>query len=747
MADTGPGYGVERPSDFGTSVARWDAELKASEKVTEQWRKDSKRISERYTLESRKGAGGGWYDDETLVGDFNILHSNVQTMMPAIFGQEPIPVVMRRHADRDPIGRLAAEILERALKTELEGDTFDVTMNSVTQDLLLCGRGVPWVRYVPDLVEVEGQETLAGAKTPIDYVLWTDFLHAPKANWSEVTNDGWVARRVSMTRDQGLQRFGEIFREVPLGEAGPGMERKELTDDEQEVIGRASVWEIWDMATRSVIWICRDYQDKVLDQREDPLSLENFFPCPMPAFGTMSNMKLVPTPDYLQYEKLANELDDQTQRISILTSALRVAGIYDQSMEGLGRLLADDETDKNVMIPVTNYAAIQNRGIDGVVQFLPLQAIAEALIGLYDARDRTKQVLYEVSGLSDIMRGQVDPREKLGQSRLKGQFASQRLQSKIKTIERCSRDALAIKAEIMAEHYPPDMLRNLSGFDFMPEVEQLREQQAAEQEAAQAQWEEQAMQAQQQGMPPPPPPQMPPDMVEEGFQQAVALLKDEKTRGFRIDIETNSTVLIDDDEEKQRRIEFIESSGNFLERALPVAMQVPQLAPLMMDMLMFSVRGFRAGRQLESAFEQAIEQLKQQAQQPPEEPQPDPAAEAQMQAAQQQMQLDQQKGQVEMAVTQAKAQGEIQTTQAQTQAKMIEAQGKIREAEAKAQGEREKAEIDQALTAAEIETKIMELDIEREKLTMQIEAQRQQALLGIATEAATPAPAQPGTGQ
>lgn len=727
MAD-GPGYGVERPSDFGTSVARWDAELKAFEKVTEQWRKDARRISERYTLES--GRRGG-YNDDVLVGDFNILHSNVQTMMPAIFGQEPIPVVMRRHADRDPIGRIAAEVLERALKTELEGDTLGVTFNSVTQDLLLVGRGVPWVRYVPDLVEVEGEETLAGAKTPLDYVLWTDFAHAPKHNWAEVTADGWVGRRVSMTRDQGLQRFGEIFREVPLGETGPGMERKEMTDEEREVIGRASVWEIWDMATRTVLWICREYQDRVLDQRSDPLGLDGFFPCPPPAFGTMGNMRLVPTPDYLQYEKLANELDDQTARISILTSALRVAGIYDESMEGLGRLLADDETDKNVMIPVTNYAAIQNRGIEGVVQFLPLKAIAEALIGLYDARDRTKQVLYEVSGLSDIMRGQVDPREKLGQSRLKGQFASQRLQAKIKTIERCARDTLAIKAEIMAEHYPAELLRELSGYDFMPEVERLREQQAAEAEEAQRQWQAEAQAAQQQGMPPPPPPQMPPDMVEEAFGRAIELLKNEKMRGFRLDIETNSTVLLDDDEEKQRRIEFLEASGNFLERAMPVALQVPQLAPLMGDMLLFSVRSFRAGRQLETAFEQAIEQMKQQAKQPPPEQPPDPAAEAAAAKAQTDMQVAQVKAQTEIQSTQAKAQTEMAVTQAQGQAKLLEAQSKIRQGEAKIQQEREKAEIDAAMTAAEIEAKLVELDIEREKLFIQRETQRQAALASI----------------
>ena len=736
MADQGPGYGVERPSDFGTSVARWNAELQAAEKVTEQWRKDAERISKRYTLERRSSATD-FFSDSSLVGDFNILHSNVQTMLPAIFGQAPIPVVRRRHIDRDPVGRIAAEILERALKAELEDDDFEQVMEDVTQDLLLTARGTPWVRYEPELVGEGDAAELVGGKTPIEYVLWTDFLHSPKAKWAEVKIDGWVARKVSMTRDQGLQRFGKIFREVPLGEVGDGI-AKDITDEEREVIGRAQIWEIWDMATKRVLWICREYIDKVLDEREDPLGLEGFFPCPMPAFGTKSNLKLVPTPDYLQYEKLANELDEQTRRISILTSALRVAGIYDSSMEGLGRLLNDGESDKNVMIGVTNYAQIQNRGIDGAMQFLPLKAIAEALVALYDARDRTKQVLYEVSGLADIMRGQVDPREKLGQSKLKGQFASQRLQKKIKTIENCARDTLAIKAEIMAEHYPAQYLRQISQFDLMPEIERVREEQQMQQQQMEQEYQQQAQMAMQQGQPPPPPPQPPPDLAEEMFMQAVQLLKDEKMRGFRLDVETNSTIMIDDDEEKQRRIEFIDAAGNFLERSLPVAMQVPQLAPLMMDLLMFIVRGFKAGRQLETSFENAIEQLKEQAAQPPEPPPPDPAAEMQMQQMQQQMQMDQQKGQIDIAVAQNKAQTDMGVMQAQAQAKMFEAQAKARESEQKSQAEREKAQIEQALTAAEIETKMAELEIEREKLAMELESQRQQALIGIAQQQAQP---------
>ena len=686
-ADTGPGEGVERPSDFGNSVARWVAELTAAERVTEKWRADAKRISRRYTLESRRTVD---LEDSVSLrgGDFNILHSNIQTMLPAVFGQEPVPVAMRRHRDPDPVGRMAAQIIERALKTELEEDSLYEVMRRVTQDLLLVGRGVPWVRFAPTFAKIDEADSLVSVRTPVDYVLWSDFLHAPKTTWAEVMADGWVARRVSMTRDQGLRRFGPVFRNVPLGETGPGMEDDNSFEDRRETIGRASVWEIWDASSRSVVWICREYEDRVLDRRRDPLRLDGFFPCPRPAFGTLANANLVPTPDYLQYEKLADELDDHTVRISVLVDAVRVTGVYDGQLEGVGQMLEDDTADRNKLIPITNWSALSGRTMDDVVKFLPLDAIASALVALYDARERTKQVLYEVSGLSDIMRGQVNQYEKLGQSRLKGQFASQRIQQKIHAIEDCARGAIRIKAEIMAEHYDPQFLRALSGYDFIPEIAQLR----AQGEAGMAR-------------------------AEEIFVRAVELLKSEKMRGFRIDVETNSTMAPDDAAEKEGRVEFLRSAGEFLERALPVAAQVPQLAPLMADMMLFSVRGFRAGRQLESAFEEAVEGLKAQAAAPPAPEQEDPAAQAEAQRDELKAQADLQKAQLDMAAVRARAEADMEKIQAEI--------AKVR---------------------MESDAKILEVQAEMAKLQEQTEARRQAALIEVAkTEAQAAAGAGAGT--
>ena len=596
-----------------SKVRRWTMELDSYDETAKRWTEDAKRITRRYALEQRQDT------DQTVSAGkerFNILWANVQTIQPALFASVPVPVVQRRHRDPDKVGRMAAQILERALITEMENDGWLDVFDQLTLDVLLVARGVPWVRYDPDIREVKGEgdeaarETLAGERCPIDYIHWSDFAHAPLKTWPEVMKNGWVARRVRMTRAQLRSRFGkEKADKVPLSFKPPGIDEA-VAERMKPVMGRADIWEVWDAVDSKVIWLCREYTDMVLDERDDPLSLDGFYPCPMPAFGSRSNETLVPIPDYLQYEPLAEELDEITMQISNLVPAVRAAGVYDSRYPGLGRLFTD-AAGKNQMIPVEGgLDPTGNRSLlAGAMDMLPLDTIAGALISLYDARDRLSNLIYEISGVSDIIRGQVDPREKLGQSQLKGRFASQRLDKRRRAVELAARDTIRIKAEIMAERYDDRTLREMSGFDQLPEVVNIMQAQP---------------QPPQPGMPPPPDPRQ---IVEDLWTRARALLKDERLRGFRVEIETNSTIVLDQQEEMENRNEFLNATGAYMKQAMEVAQVVPDWTPLMAEILLYVIRGHHVGRTMESAFEEAVENLKRQAEQP-QEPQPDPAAEA-----------------------------------------------------------------------------------------------------------------------
>ena len=95
------------------------------------------------------------------------------------------------------------------------------------------------------------------------------------------------------------------------------------------------------------------------------------------------------------------------------------------------------------------------------------------------------------------------------------------------------------------------------------------------------------------------------------------LIRNDTARSFRIDIETDSTIKTDQENEKQMRIEFLGAVSGFMQQAMLVP---PELRTLSMEMLMFSIRGFKVSREIETSFETAMREIRK----AEENPQPDP---------------------------------------------------------------------------------------------------------------------------
>jgi hypothetical protein len=159
--------------------------------------------------------------------------------------------------------------------------------------------------------------------------------------------------------------------------------------------------------------------------------------------------------------------------------------------------------------------------------------------------------------------------------------------------------------------------------------------------------------------PSPPDPQQ---MAMERFQAAIDLLKKDKLRGFRVDIETDSTIEPDAQAEKQARIEFLGAIAQFMPQALEAAAQQPKMAPLMGKMLLFGVRGFRVGRELETAMEETIADLEKMAANPP--PKPPSPEEIKAQTEQAKARAEVQKMQMQAQIDAETAQREQQQAQA-----------------------------------------------------------------------------------
>ena len=651
------------------NVAAYDNDFK-------KWEARSQKIIKRYRDDNRS-------QNTNETAKFNILWSNVQTLIPAVYARLPKADVSRRFGDNDQVGRVASLLIERALDFEIEHYTdFRSTMKHCVEDRFLGGRGTSWVRYEPhvqaidmpeDGLEItedvdepeenqlpEPLEQIEYECAPVDYVHWKDFGHTVARTWEEVTA---VWRWVYMTREALVERFGEeVGNKIPF-DAGPdtlkqyGQSTKEHT--------RAKICEYWDKETGKVYWFSKSMPN-IIDERDDPLELEGFFPCPKPLFATVTSDTLVPVPDFVLYQDQANELDILSDRIDGLVKALRVRGVYDASQPALQRLMTEGEN--NALLPVDTWLAFGEKGgLKGAIDFLPIDMIAQTLIQCYQARTEIKNQIYEITGLSDIIRGSSFASETATAQQIKGQYASIRLRSMQEDVALFATGLLRLKAQIICTKFQPETILMYAAADQLePQDQQL-------------------------------------------VPQALALLKDKPLRNFRIDVAADSLVQLDEQKMKQERGEFLQAFGSFLREALPLGQQAPEMIPMIGELLKFGVTAFKGSRQIEGAIDQSINRL---VNKPAAQPQPDP---------------EMLKMQAEQQLQQAKMQAEGQLEQAKMQANMQVEQAKLQLEQAKAQRE---VEIEQMRAQMEAQ----KLDFERQKAEMEEQYNRWKTELDAATK-------------
>jgi hypothetical protein len=586
--------------------------------------------------------------------------------------------------------------------------------------------------------EVE-EQTLAYEETLWDYVYWEDFGHTWARTWEEVRA---VWRRVYMTREELKERFKGILTDeeiasIPLDWQPKGLKDEQIKIDQK----RATVYEIWDRQNREVLWISKNF-GKELDKRPDQYGLKDFFPCPRPLLANLANDEIIPTPNFTFYHDQAQEVDELSTRINAITKALKVAGVYDKAAAGVDRLLS--EGIENQLVPVDGFMALKEKGgLAGVIELLPVKEIAETLSFLREQRQTVLDDIYQLMGTSDIVRGMSDPNETATAQQLKGKFSVLRIQDAQWEVQRFARDVVRITGEMVAD-YDIDTLKAISGVKLLTAAEKALVQLQAQPQPAAAVPQPGAGPAGAGGPPAGPPqgmagpgpqgsggaptpmagqvnpqapaqPQQPAPgqqpaasdkthlLNEPTWEEVAALLENPVLREFRIDIETDSTIRMQEDEEKQGRVEFLTTLTGFLKEAGQVGAAVPQMIPALGELTMWGMRAFKTGRTVERVLEDAIDQLKVIASQP----KPDP--EMQKEQARQAKE-DQIRNQLEAQRAQHQETLEAQKNQMQAQLEaQLEEQKRRFEAERVQYETAAKERIAQADNAAKIQIEQMRL--------------------------------------
>ena len=578
---------ITSDSDFKDTpnglAARWQTEIQSSQQELLKFHQDANRITQRF-LDKRDA----YAKDESKV---NLFWSTTQVLLSMLYARPPKADVARSFQDYDDdVARVAGTMLQRLLNRAFDDSTsnWDTAVRQGIEDWLVVGMGQIWLRYevvtedyeVPAVMDEFGQELspaeeaqrITDEDAPADYIYWEDFFYSPCRTWTEAR---WVARRVFMTKDQLVERFGEaIASQVPVG----NYSKKDQVNDQSpknDPWSKAEVFEIWCKEKRKVYWYAKSC-DVILDVKDDPLQLDGFFPCPKPMAANVTSSNFMPRADYIFAQDQFNELDEINTRITWLTRAAKVVGVYDKASEGIQRVF--NQGSENQMIPVDNWAMFSERGgIKGQIDWIPIDQVVNAIDHLRQYRQDKVQQIYEVLGISDIMRGSSKASETAAAQQIKAQFGSTRIQLKQFYIADWITQALRIKAEIICKHFQPETIVRKSNIERTPD-------------AAIA-------------------------------MQGVQLLKDEEMAEYRINIEADSMAAMDWAAERDAAVQFMQGLGAFISQVAPMAQSIPGAAPVLMSLLQWSVSKFRVSTQIESVLDQAISALKQQGQ-PQQQPNP-----------------------------------------------------------------------------------------------------------------------------
>lgn len=649
----------------------WSGQINKSKKREQNWRSESDHYIKIYA-DGVANHHGKPNSNDLAAAPFNILWSNIEILKAATLSKVAQPNVTRRHKDgattqaktalieaqqsqdqaatqraqqqlqaaerAAKTAKETSEIMERGLEFIQDKPAFIRNLRQARDDMLLPGRGVMWYEYHTEtqlfpmdrqIIAGEDEEEIEvflfnGAEEEPDerdesgngffedivdqsvvpkYVYWKDYLQSDSRSEELVW---WKARRHGMSVDQIEAQLN--LDEKRMAKLFPNPQAQ--NDEETEVL---EVWEIWSKPKKQRIWYTENAEDTLLEE-DVPLTLEDFFPCPKPMFPFETTNTMVPVPEYRIYKALATELNRIEKRLSRLTETFKVAGVYDGAKGADVQNLGDLEDGQFKPIgDAKNFGA--DGGMRGAFFELPLAGTAAVIDKLEARKVILKREIFEITGISDVIRGDTNAQETATAQRLKGSFGSLRLRPRREPVEEFIRDGYNIMGEIMADKFLPETFARMTGLN--------------------------------------------------PSEQVMQLLRDDAMRNFTIDVETDSTVQPNQEIDQRSAVEFATAIGTFFQQALPLVQAAPQMAPLVMESIKFVARRFKAGRALEEEINRLTAQIVRAAENPPPQ-QEDP-----------QKQIEMFKSQLQVMAIQADLQGKQMDNETKERVAEINAQIKV----------------------------------------------------------------------
>lgn len=594
----------------------WRKRIRRAGKSYKTWRKQAHEAYEAYNLEIK---------DQR----FPLFWSNTEIQHAACFASAPKAEVRRRHVQAQGPEKDVAQVLERAIDYQFDVQDLESPFHQAVNDYLVAACGGVRIHYNPEIEYGEEGDPLAiiNQGLTLEHIPYNRLTWEPNKTWEAID---WLAIEHLMDKDEFKAQFpGQDLPESAV--EGEGTVDDEENPEAAKYSPLYRLWEVWDKPNRRVL-VVADGRDDPVEVRQDTLGLSNFYPMARPMLANIKKDELIPKPDFCYIRSQLMYVNRLTKRIDALTDSIRDRGFYDENFTELASL---ENAPDGTMVPLRNLAErlahMGGTSADALIAKLPIDEQASVLSVLKDMREDAKEQVYEITGISDIVRGVSAPSETATAQEIKGRWAGVRFGRKEQEVVRFCRDTVRIMGEIIGEHFDPMVLSRITGIQVTPPM--------------------------------------------------VALMRDDASRNFAIDIETDSTIAADEQAEKETRIEMLTSVTDYLGTAMEVIQNYPAAAPLMQTMLLFMVRSFKHGRQLEEEI-QALGQNMQ------------PVQDMQQQLQDLQAQLEEAQGQAQDAQNQL-----AQVDQQENARKDMEAQANAQESQADVQESMASTNLKQAQAA------------------------------------------------
>lgn len=443
-------------------------------------------------------------------------------------------------------------------------------------------------------------------------------------------------KRWAVEEYYSIREFQEIFGMKAYQDLATPEEGSSAEDQALKKAQLVKVFEYWDEYENEVYWFAEngsdfirpkeDYRpgneldDEEFDTRRGLYNLHKFFPCTEPLIINQPTDEFWPIPEYYQLVEIFEDIHTIFSRMVTLTKAIRTRLLFDNNIEGLQPAL--NEAGESDAFGITNLAQVLARhggSIEGAVQFVPVEAAVNALNNLYTALEQRLNVVYKLTGTSDLLQGLItDPTQRtLGERQMTEKYALNQIAEMQRKMVEFVRANYQLLGEMALKNFSDKSLDKY----IIPET-------------------------------------LDPDH-QQRYQAAVALLKDDSKR-FRVELETDSTIALNEEYDKQARIELVNALTASLEKTASIAESSPALVIPVLHTMKYLIQGFRQGKLFQTEVTQAIDNVIKQAEAQPE---PFNKERADFELEQRQQMLEEQKAMLEARLKQFEMQLESYKTQ------------------------------------------------------------------------------------